>query len=251
MTVTSKELKRRARASLEGHYFPATSLSTSLFLFSFFLAFLLQYSGFGSSDKPLYQAFYWIFWAITLLLNALLSVGLIRYLYCMCRRENLNQPSPLFYAFQNQPDTFILAYAFRYLITLIWFVPALISYLKIPVITELTELPKALLPVFLLALAGVLPAVFMALPYCLSTYVLLDEPYCSAREALGRSRRLMQGNKLRLFYAWLGFLPLCLLGIGSYGVGFFWIRPYYHSTMAEFYLSVTNQVLEENTEECI
>jgi len=242
MTLTSKELKRRARASLEGHYFMATSLATALYLFSFALTFLLQFSGFGSSEKPVYQACYWFLWAIMLLLNALLEVGFIRFIYFLCRKEAPKQLHPLYYGFKNQPDTFILVYGFRYLITLIWFVPALLCYLRIPETLELSQLPGALLPVALLALAGAAPAVCMALPYSLSTFILLDEPYCSAREALQRSRRLMRGNKGHLFRVWLGFVPLYLLGIGSYGVGFFWIRPYYQSSMAEFYLSVTNQM---------
>lgn len=242
MTLTSKELKRRARASLEGNYFVATSLATSLYLFSFAMTFILHNSGFGASKKPLYQAFYWLLWAIMLLLNALLEVGFIRYLYGLCKRDTQRRLNPLFYGFQNQPDSFILACGFRYLVTLIWFVPALLLYFRIPITTEPSDLPKALLPALLLALIGLIPALLLALPYGLSTFVLLDDPYCTALEALRKSRYLMKGNKLRLLRLWLSFLPICLLGFGSYGIGFFWIRPYYHASISQFYLSLTGQL---------
>ena len=62
--TTSKELKRRARAVLEGKYSLATSLTTTLLLFTVFMNFLLQKSGFSSSPEPMHQAFFWILWAI-------------------------------------------------------------------------------------------------------------------------------------------------------------------------------------------
>ena len=68
--------------------------------------------------------------------------------------------------------------------------------------------------------------------------VLLDDPYCSAHKALQTSRRLMQGQYIRILRLWLGFLPLCLLGIGSMGIGFLWIRPYFYVSMGHVYLEL-------------
>jgi uncharacterized membrane protein len=238
MTTPSKELKRRARAVLEGNYFLSTTLACLLSLFSFAMTLLLQYTNFAGSPQPFYRAFYWILWAIMTLLNTLVEVGLVKFLYQLSLKEPAKQISILFYGFQNQPDTFILTFAYRYLITLIWFVPAVIAYTKIPADLELQQLLPALLPVLLLALAGVIPSFLLALPYSLSTYILLDDPYCSAQDALRRSRELTHGHKGRLCRLWISFLPLCLVGLGSFGMGFFWIRPYFHTTMAQFYLDI-------------
>jgi len=248
MSLTSKELKRRARTVLDGKYFLGASLSAILMLAAFAMSFLLQHTGFGESSEPPYQIFFWFLWGIMLILGALLEIGLIRFLYSLSRRQPPTQPGLMLYAFQNQPDTFILTSGFRYLITLSWFIPALWSYRQLPLHTmELTDLPLALLPILGLALVGVLPAIGMALPFCLTNYILLDEPNLSAAEALLSSRKLMHGHKKRILLLWISFLPLCLLGVGSYGIGFLWIRPYYHTTMNQFYLELTGQVPDTET----
>ena len=107
-------------------------------------------------------------------------------------------------------------------------------------LTEIpADLPYLLGMSLLLAAIALIPAVLFALPYCLAVYVLLDDPNRPARDALRQSRRLTRGQRGRIFRLWLGFLPLCLLGIGSFGVGFLWIRPYFHTAMGEVYLELT------------
>ena len=240
--TTSRELKRRARSILSGRYFIATSLTSTLLLFTVAMSYLLQLTGFSESPNTLYHAFYWILWAIMLLLGALLEIGLVKFLYALSLKSSQIPPGVLFYAFQNQPDTFILTCGFRYLVTLIWFVPAVWKYLQIPMDTlEFADLPMALLPVLLLALAGILPAVLSALPFCLAEYVLLDDPYLSSAEALMSSMRLMKGQKKRVFLLWLSFLHILLLCLGSYGIGILWVRPYYHTTMNQLYLELTGR----------
>lgn len=244
MSISSRELKRRARCVLEGKYFLATNTACTLMLYSFCVTLILQHTGLGSSDEPLNLAFYYILWGIMALLGALLEVGLVRFVYLLSRRDE--QPVlSLFYAFQNQPDTYILVYAFRYLLGLIWFIPAVLKYRQIPVNLEPLALIGALFPVALLILAGILPAMAVSLPYGLACYVLLDNPYCSAREALRTSRRLMRGSYLRLFGLWLSFLPFLLLILGTSGVAVLWVKPYFHSTMCQFYMEVSHKEMPE------
>ena len=238
MNTPSKELKRRARASLTGNYFTVTSLATSLALFFFALSLLPPYSGFANGDDALSHCLYWVLWGIVLLLKSLMEVGLIRFIYFLKPRQTQKQPSRLFYGFRNQSDTFLLSYAFRYLITLIWFVPAVACYIQIPKGQEPSRLIAALFPVFLLFLAGVLPAMITALPFCLATYVLLDHPEYSTLEALNTSLHLMRGQKKRLLGLWLSFLPFVFLILGSSGIAFLWIQPYFHAIMAQFYRDV-------------
>ena len=244
MTIPSRELKRRARCVLEGKYFFAANTACSLMMYSFFVTLILQYSGLGTTEKPAGIAFYYILWVIMALLGSLLEVGLIRYVYILSRKEAETRPA-LFYAFGKQPDTFILVYAFRYLLALVWFVPAILEIRKLPINPEPLALIKALLPVCLLILAGILPALWASLPYGLACFVLLDQPYISAREALMSSRRLMKGNYLRLFKLWLSFLPYVLLIGGTSGVALLWVKPYFHTTMSQFYMEVSKQKLPE------
>ena len=114
MTTPSRELKRRARCVLEGKYFFASNAACSLMLYSFTAAIILQYTGLGTSEKPVGIAFYYILWLITALLGSLFEMGLIRYVYLLSRKKKEPVVPVLFYAYKNQPDTFILVYAFRY-----------------------------------------------------------------------------------------------------------------------------------------
>lgn len=246
MMLPSKELKRRARCVLEGKYFFAANMSCSLMLYSFTVTLILHYTGLGTSEKTAGIAFYYILWVIMTLLGSLLEVGLIRYVYLLSRKEKEPVAPKLSYAFRKQPDTYILVYAFRYLLALVWFIPAILETRKLPVsYLEALSLIKALLPVCLLVLAGVLPALIISLPYGLACYVLLDQPYISASEALMNSRRLMKGNYLRLFKLWLSFLPYVLLIGGTSGVALLWVKPYFHTTMSQFYMEVSKQKLPE------
>ena len=74
MTTPSRELKRRARCVLEGKYFFASNAACSLMLYSFTAAIILQYTGLGTSEKPVGIAFYYILWLITALLGSLFEI---------------------------------------------------------------------------------------------------------------------------------------------------------------------------------
>lgn len=237
-----KEIRRKARMTLEGKYFFAVNLTISLTLFTMALTIILQTTSLGTSPLPLNQTLFWILNLIVILLNALLGVGLIRFLYSLCKKEPLIQPGLLFYTFRTQPDTFILTYLFRYLVSFVWFAPALYCYLKLPLSLDLANLSAEVLQLLshmvIYALIACIPAVLFSLPWCLTEFVLLDDPYCSAAEALRTSRCLMRGQYARILRLWLGFLPLCLLGVGSMGIAFLWIRPYFYVSMGHVYLEL-------------
>ena len=60
------------------------------------------------------------------------------------------------------------------------------------------------------------------------------------------SRKLMSGNKIRLFYIFLSFVPLLLLGLLSCGIALLWVSPYMNATLAEFYMSIINNSNREH-----
>lgn len=244
--MKAKEIRRQARKTLGGNYFFAVNLTITLTLFTMALTLLLQSSSLASSARSFDHILFWMLTIIANLLAGLLSVGLIRYVYLLCQGKPGAQPGLLFYAFRTQPDTFILTFAFRYLAIYIWFVPAIRYYLQLPLSIDLANLPPEV-PVLLgrilaCALVALIPAVIFALPWCLTVFVLLDDPNCSAREALRASRLLMRGQYLRVLRLWLGFLPLCLLCLGSMGIGFLWIRPYFYTSMGQLYLELRGEV---------
>ncbi len=74
----------------------------------------------------------------------------------------------------------------------------------------------------------------------LSFYLMLDFPQYSAREILSLCWRLMKGQRGRLFYLEVSFLPLMLLCILSFGIGFLWLNPYMQMTYTYFFLDLMN-----------
>lgn len=104
-----------------------------------------------------------------------------------------------------------------------------------------TALLTYLLMIVIVALWSILliiPGIIAALSYSLAFYILSDEPTLTATEALAKSKKLMNGYKLKLFYLCLRFLLLALLCILTLGIGFFWLVPYIHITMAMFYTDI-------------
>ena len=89
--------------------------------------------------------------------------------------------------------------------------------------------------VFLWTLLLIVPGIIAALGYSMTFYILADDPPTKPQEALKKSKAMMNGHKERLFYLCLRFFLLALLCILTLGIGFLWLIPYIHVTMAKFY----------------
>jgi len=104
-----------------------------------------------------------------------------------------------------------------------YFTTALVTYLLM------------LLYVLLWTLLLIIPGIIAALGYSMTYYILADDPLLKPQDALKKSKTMMNGHKTKLFYLCLRFFLLALLCILTLGIGFFWLIPYVHVTMAKFY----------------
>ena len=89
--------------------------------------------------------------------------------------------------------------------------------------------------VLLWALLFIVPGIIAALSYSMTFYILADDPLINPQDALKKSKSMMDGYKLKLFYLCLRFFLLALLCILTLGIGFLWLIPYVHITTAKFY----------------
>lgn len=87
-------------------------------------------------------------------------------------------------------------------------------------------------------LAGAAVSLYIGLMLSQVYYLMLDFPEYSAPDLLKMSIRLMKGNKGRLFYIQLSFIPLLLLSGLSCGIALLWIHPYRQAVYANFYLDL-------------
>ena len=96
------------------------------------------------------------------------------------------------------------------------FVDALITYLLMALF------------IFLWSLLLIIPGIMAALSYALTFFLVAENPELKGKEALQRSKTLMNGNRWKLFCLFLRFFGWFLLGALTMGIGFLWIMPYLH-----------------------
>ncbi len=89
--------------------------------------------------------------------------------------------------------------------------------------------------VILWSLLLVVPGIIAALSYSMTYYILVDDTSISAREAMRKSKKMMQGNKWKLFCLHLRFVGWTILCVLSLGIGFLWLVPYVQISVAKFY----------------
>ena len=89
-----------------------------------------------------------------------------------------------------------------------------------------------------LTCVAIVVIVMLSLTYSQAFYLMYDFPQYTVKQLLRTSRRKMKGNKGRFFYMNVSFIPLILLGILSFGIGFLWIEPYITSAQTEFFMDV-------------
>jgi uncharacterized membrane protein len=92
-----------------------------------------------------------------------------------------------------------------------------------------------LLFVILWTLLLIIPGIIAGLSYSMTFYILSDDRTLKPREALDKSKQMMDGYKMKLFKLALRFFLLALLCILTLGIGFLWLIPYANVTMANFY----------------
>lgn len=100
---------------------------------------------------------------------------------------------------------------------------------------------------------GYLASIIVDLYLSQSYFLLLDFPKTGVRDLLKLSCRIMKGHKGRLLYMQLSFLPLHLLCICSFFIGYLWVIPYMNMTRTLFFLDImqpvqTKEVVTTNIE---
>ena len=114
----------------------------------------------------------------------------------------------------------------------------------------------------------VIPGIVKTYSYAMTPYIMSEHPSLTANEAITESRRIMNGNKWRLFcldFSFIGWELLCSLPLYAGGflvlkyftgseamaislfllltiplsIGFFFVRPYEEAAWATFYRDIT------------
>ena len=84
----------------------------------------------------------------------------------------------------------------------------------------------------------VIPGLVKTYSYAMTFYILRDNPDLPANDAITESRRMMNGNKLRLFCLHLSFIGWLILSAFTFGILLLWVIPYMQTAQAAFYESL-------------
>lgn len=233
---SSAELKANAREHLLGHYgtvigaFMITGLLTSIITLAVSLIVDL-------STIPGTIIYYAIMFLVSVLTGLFSSGSAYLYLKLICGRPV--SVGDLFYGFQLCPDKAIVIQAWITLITYIASLPQIIlNYMMLANVNHLNKVMNLMLPYALSLILSGAVSVMLGLFYAQTYFLLHDFPQYTAKELLQKSRRLMVHHKGRLFYLYVSFLPLMLLGFLSFGLALLWVVPYMAATEAEFFLDL-------------
>lgn len=94
---------------------------------------------------------------------------------------------------------------------------------------------------FLWALLLVVPGIIKSYSYSMSAFILSEHPDMSAKDAMEASKRMMNGNKWRLFCLKFSFIGWMILSVITAGIGAIWLAPYMNAAITEFYKEVAEK----------
>ncbi len=89
--------------------------------------------------------------------------------------------------------------------------------------------------IVLWSLLLIIPGLIAGIRYSMAFYVLCDNPDMGAMNALNKSKEMMRGNKMQLFWLWLSFFGWSLCCVFTFGIGFLWLIPYVSLSIVNFY----------------
>ena len=80
-----------------------------------------------------------------------------------------------------------------------------------------------------------IPGIIASYSYKMAPYILMENPDMTASQAIAASKKLMEGNKWRLFCLEFSFIGWSLLSSITLGIGMLFLRPYMEAAGAAFY----------------
>lgn len=89
--------------------------------------------------------------------------------------------------------------------------------------------------IFLWMLLLIIPGIIAAISYSMTFFIIADDPGISPMDALSKSKKMMDGHKMRFFGLYLIFFLLTLLSALTLFIGLLWLMPFMYVTFAKFY----------------
>lgn len=85
------------------------------------------------------------------------------------------------------------------------------------------------------ALLFIIPGIIKAYAYSMTPFIMADNPEMKAKDAIKASQELMKGHKWELFCLEFSFIGWALLNLLTLGIGSLFLNPYINAAYAAFY----------------
>lgn len=93
----------------------------------------------------------------------------------------------------------------------------------------------------------IIPGIIAGISYSMTFYIMADDNSIGAMEAIDKSKKMMDGYKLKFFYLTIKFLGLIILSAFTLGIGLLWIIPYINICIAKFYDDIKENNIANET----
>lgn len=271
MRQERKEWKKQAKRALLGHYDVAacSGLLAYVILFVAALALVLfallaaAINLVGSGDTEVATAsvlllvviIVVIYVFILLFAQLLLGAGVSRICYQLYTGEGARL-TDLFFGVRHRPLRFIGLFVRLSLIALavsipfcilsicggMWFMRAGIVGMAYGGSLETGPAHIVfMLGTMVISLINVVLLLAVLLRYSMALFILIETPDIRVKEAIQRSKALMEGNKMRLFKLQISFIGIAVLMYMTMGIGSLWALPYMVTTHIAFYFTVKEE----------
>ncbi len=226
-TIKIAELKATAKERSIDKYGSLISANIIIFIIQLIISGITTVGTSGSI----------IFFVINLIINLIVNIllGVLvsgkAYLYMNLVYSQPIAASDIFFGLKQHPQKAVIIQSVFVLVDFFVSLPASVLLFMV----QRTPTQSGYIAMIIALLVGFIVNLYVSLVYSQSFFLLHDFPERSAKELLRSSRRLMQGNKLKLLALYLSFIPLYLFGILTLFIPLLWISVYRYATIAVFY----------------
>lgn len=226
---TTTELKSIARELLLGKYgiYIATTAIVELIIVS--ISLIVSYA--LPTGTVWGIVFNLVITFIITLISSVFSLGLNYFTLNICRKQPY-KISNIFYGFSSHPDKAIAGQFFLTVIDVVCYLPAVLFWI-LYTISQTTGFLMVIASLLLVIGATVSVIVHLSLDFVF--YTMLDYPAATVKELFRYCYDVMRGHRIKLFYLYVSFLPLYMLGLLSMGIGLVFVVPYQKVAIAQFY----------------
>lgn len=229
--ASTTELKARAKGQLLGKY--GILISAVLIIEGILMALTMMTNMF-LDGSTMYGTF--ISYAVDFLLQLFAGIFVAgqTYMYLNVACGGRVSTGDVFYGFRSHPDKAIIIR----LLPMLLMLAACAPFIVLVIIHSFKPSTLLLVAACFFLAVGLAVSTYISLRFSMAYFVMLDFPDFTAKECLRFSSDVMKGNKCRLFYLKVSFIPLYLLGFFTCCIGLLFLFPYTNTTMANFYLEL-------------